>query len=1190
VAGLRRSAVFQPLAVLMTILMLPVFSWFEDGGQGTRPFQAAAQQLGCVGGPGAIIKQYCVNGISYSDDLSQLERDAANAYLGLHLLPPTDAHIIYDSGRSDLRSAVRAQMITTLLEIVKTPASSRTPHEQTLYNWFSSLVQANEIALYQNAVNEFSRWQADKCEFTLDPVIAATYGLSYDGAPFCWGSISSLFAGPPVPAVSYFTAYGMRKSYGMAADTYPYFATIAATTAVNVEVVAGIAGAASALVLGSSAAALTQSLLADLQAFLEVTDAFGGGGEDEFSAFLVGDAGADVLGAATYAGPAAIIVIAIIVGVTALMQAYDDQKALNDLNNLKNILAQVTNNPPDLVSFKNDPSGVGMYKLQTTLETQTLPEDARTSALPVHSAATDQNFAIQSGGATQVSSTLGYKDWAGNKWSAQTSGGWFVEGCTPAPGLSCTQPDSISADLSYVDWGGVKWTASRMGNRFTSTKAKPAATDVKCEEDSNTLVSPGTDFSNCKSYVSDSIPLTDLNGNLVRVSLTQLIPPNFTSSNYLGFAPGYPSTQTIAVAADPGATCSLVGSLPTADFTLKGDCSNAPLQLVFNGNVNAPLQTYQVAFKATSSIGSATKIFTVNVTAQLGIISPNTVQARYGVPVNFLVVATGVPPISLSRDPELGLVAGLTFKDNGNGTATISGIPTAAGLSACANPGTDGGPTLPCGIIAQNSQGTYEQSFSMSVDIAPQATVLPPTSATFVAGVPNQFLLTSAGAVTPVTWEYTPLQDAPWLTLTDNGNGTAIFKGTPPLETTGTFSPGVVADALGSGLFNLPQTVTVNVVNIPVFTSLNNSNFTVGTFGSFAISANQGTISSVTTVPNGLSFVSGNPAGISGIPAAGSGGQYTIQLTDNADTAGIATQSLTLDVFEAPRITSPNTATLFLGMPSSFAVTTTGYPNLSLRPVGSTPVPPVSPTQGNGMYFTVSGLPADLHFSNLNPQGFATGTLTIEGTPAAYDLGVHQVTIAAQNGVGVTAQQTLTMEIVKITGPAPASGTTCNGTYNGAFQGNLTVSAGQSCAFVAGGGVNGNVSVNGGTLALDDANVTGNVTIQGSAAFSIATGTTISGNLAVQNVASGSAAGQVCGAKVGGNVFVSANATPVVIGSNDFSCQGNSFSNNVTVQDNTASVKIYNNVVQKNLACTNNTSIVGAGNLSQKKTGQCAAF
>src|SRR5262249_57646763 len=115
------------------------------------------------------------------------------------------------------------------------------------------------------------------------------------------------------------------------------------------------------------------------------------------------------------------------------------------------------------------------------------------------------------------------------------------------------------------------------------------------------------------------------------------------------------------------------------------------------------------------------------------------------------------------------------------------------------------------------------------------------------------------------------------------------------------------------------------------------------------------------------------------------------------------------------------------------------------------------------MFLTVRGLRSGLDASNLNAKNFATGTLTIEGAPTA--AGTYPVQLTAVNGVGAPAQQTLMLTVVSLSGPAPASGTTCNGSYNQTFIGNLTVSAGQNCSFI-GGGVKGNVLVSGGRLLI----------------------------------------------------------------------------------------------------------------------------
>ena len=73
------------------------------------------------------------------------------------------------------------------------------------------------------------------------------------------------------------------------------------------------------------------------------------------------------------------------------------------------------------------------------------------------------------------------------------------------------------------------------------------------------------------------------------------------------------------------------------------------------------------------------------------------------------------------------------------------------------------------------------------------------------------------------------------------------------------------------------------------------------------------------------------------------------------------------------------------------------------------------------MYFTATGLPASLHFSNLTPGGFASGTLKIQGTPLASDVGTHQVQITAQNGVGTPAHQTLTLQVLPYNPTAPVN-------------------------------------------------------------------------------------------------------------------------------------------------------------------------
>jgi YVTN family beta-propeller protein len=61
---------------------------------------------------------------------------------------------------------------------------------------------------------------------------------------------------------------------------------------------------------------------------------------------------------------------------------------------------------------------------------------------------------------------------------------------------------------------------------------------------------------------------------------------------------------------------------------------------------------------------------------------------------------------------------------------------------------------------------------------------------------------------------------------------------------------------------------------------------------------------------------------------------------------------------------------------------------------------------------------------------------------------------------------------------APTTAARCNGIYNGTFNGNVTVSAGQDCIFL-GGRISGSVTVIGGNFALNRGAVDGNLKIAG---------------------------------------------------------------------------------------------------------------
>ncbi len=292
------------------------------------------------------------------------------------------------------------------------------------------------------------------------------------------------------------------------------------------------------------------------------------------------------------------------------------------------------------------------------------------------------------------------------------------------------------------------------------------------------------------------------------------------------------------------------------------------------------------------------------------------------------------------------------------------------------------------------------------------------------------------------------------------------------------------------------------------------------------------------------------------------------------------------------------------------------------------------------------------------------------------------------------------------------SGSNCNGVYTGAFIGNVTVTSGQTCNMVSA-SVTGNITLTGGslaigysaiggnlqiqnllpgptpicgpatpvppgpaapplapavpplgppapapcagnqvggTLAISNSAIGGNVQVQGGGTFSIGPSAAIGGNLQIQNIPSGTGQSQICDTSVRGNLQFQNNGAPVLIGaaapalcagnhlggnlaiqnntgtatavgntvgnltvqnntaattvsgnlvtgnlqdqnnSADTIVNGNFVTGNLQDQNNTAATQVFSNIVGNNLECQQDSSITGGGNTAAQKQGQCVAF
>ncbi len=367
-------------------------------------------------------------------------------------------------------------------------------------------------------------------------------------------------------------------------------------------------------------------------------------------------------------------------------------------------------------------------------------------------------------------------------------------------------------------------------------------------------------------------------------------------------------------------------------------------------------------------------------------------------------VTTGASTSPTAALSELGaLPNGVTFVDNGNGTATLAGTPSA---------GT-GGIYAISFVAANTASPPAIQSFTLTVDQAPRITSADQT--TFTAGEVGTFTVTATGYPTPSLTSHNTLPNG--VTFVDNGDGTATLAGTPSAGTGGVY-PITIGASNGVGT-NASQSFTLTVNQAPGITSGDETTFTVGDAGTFTVTTadrawTTPALSEVGALPHGVSFTdNGDGTGtLAGTPGAGTGGTYPISFVATNTTSPPAIQSFSLTVDQAPAITSAQQTTFVAGTPGNFTVTTTGNPTATLSEIGALP-PEVT--------FTDNG----------------NGTATLAGTPEAGTGGVYPITIGASNGVGSDASQSFTLTVDQ----APAITSADHATFVAGSAGTFTVTS-----------------------------------------------------------------------------------------------------------------------------------------------------
>ncbi len=269
---------------------------------------------------------------------------------------------------------------------------------------------------------------------------------------------------------------------------------------------------------------------------------------------------------------------------------------------------------------------------------------------------------------------------------------------------------------------------------------------------------------------------------------TRVPVPTFTSAAAATATAGTNFSFTVTTVASPTTYTTNVtrsGTLPSGvSFTNQGNGT-----ATLSGTPGAASGgTYPLTFTAKNSAGTTTQSFVLTVTAKPVITTGASATATTGSAFNFTVKTTGAPVPALAESG--ALPQGLTWTDNGNGTATLSGTP-----------GVGQGGSYGLTFTAANTGGTATQSFTLTVNQAPAVTSA--STATATHGTAFSFTFTSTGFPVP---NVTHSGTVPGLTYTNLGNGTARLSGTP--TTAGTYTLTITAkNSVGTAM----QTFTLTV-------------------------------------------------------------------------------------------------------------------------------------------------------------------------------------------------------------------------------------------------------------------------------------------------------------------------------------------------------------------------------------------
>jgi streptogramin lyase len=474
------------------------------------------------------------------------------------------------------------------------------------------------------------------------------------------------------------------------------------------------------------------------------------------------------------------------------------------------------------------------------------------------------------------------------------------------------------------------------------------------------LVSASTTFQNTSTTGG-----TEVGVNLV-VNDTTIV-----DSRLLSFAPNSPTSQQ---------SLTLEDDLPlNAGDQVEVQATAFTGSAQFSTNNNSPQDLRLIRFATPPVVtnpGSQTS--TAGATTTLGI----TARDVDGGPLTY--GASGLPA-GLTINSVTGVISGTISAQAGRAAAYAVTVTASDGFNS-------GSTSFNWAVMNSSVLQFSAADYSINESGGSATITLSRTGGT--AGVVSVQVSTGGGTATAGT-DYTAIsQTISWA----DGDGTPKTVLVPILDEGRTAGKRTVNLSLtspgGGASLGGPVTGVLTILDNdtpPGITSAAGASFTVGTAGSFTVTASGAptpALSESGGLPGGISF---NPSTgvLSGTPASGSGRIYRLQFTAHNIITPDATQDFTLTVAQVPAFTNLSSTTFTAGAPGNFTIAASGFPVPTLSESAGDTLPggvSFDATTGvlSGTPVPGSGKVYPLHFTATSGAGSVsqTFTLTVDEAPA----------------------------------------------------------------------------------------------------------------------------------------------------------------------------------------------------------------